>query len=598
MPTISINQAYFNQLISHQFTMEELDEICFNFGLEVEEDKENPGHLKVEIPANRYDLLSVEGLALTISNYLFSGSQKALLPANTSHKCNPHATHVDVDPIVKTVRGYVVAGIIRNVTFTQESYDSFIDLQDKLHHNLGRRRTLVSIGTHDLDKVKAPFKYTAKKREDFSFVPLNQTKEFRGDELLKFYENDPHLKVYLPIIQNSEVIPLILDAENRVLSMPPIINSHMSRLTLDTKNVFIEITATDKTKALMALNVILSNFSLYSSDKFSFEQVEIRDQNETFVSPITPLQKSFNCPKDYLERIIGMPVDGSQVPTYLAKMGLNVTSADNENFTVAVPFYRTDVMHPCDIAEDLAIAIGYNNVPFIEPNVICLGKQYPLNKMSELARVELAVAGFHECLNFSLCSTEEITKKMLKDKDELAIEIANPKTLDFQVGRTSLIPGIIKSLVANKSHELPLKLFEIGDIILLRKAKAGPNSKPKRTEIGQYFGDDEEIGAFNERRICIAHSNNSSSGLDIVHGAMDLLFTKLFGTKINYELRENKSPYLFLNLQSAVYVNGEKIGEMGILHPEVLKINKWPYPTSVVELDFEKLCEIFYDRNA
>ena len=34
------------------------------------------------------------------------------------------------------------------------SYDSFIDLQDKLHQNLARRRTLASIGTHDLDTVK------------------------------------------------------------------------------------------------------------------------------------------------------------------------------------------------------------------------------------------------------------------------------------------------------------------------------------------------------------------------------------------------------------------------------------------------------------
>lgn len=77
----------------------------------------------------------------------------------------------------------------------------------------------------------------------------------------------------MPIIEHSSVIPLIVDADDRILSMPPIINSEFSKLTLETKNIFIEITATDKNKALMALNVILSAFSLYCENKFEFEQV-------------------------------------------------------------------------------------------------------------------------------------------------------------------------------------------------------------------------------------------------------------------------------------------------------------------------------------
>ena len=44
----------------------------------------------------------------------------------------------------------------------ESRYDSFIDLQDKLHQNIARKRTLVAIGTHDLDTIKGPFKYMAK----------------------------------------------------------------------------------------------------------------------------------------------------------------------------------------------------------------------------------------------------------------------------------------------------------------------------------------------------------------------------------------------------------------------------------------------------
>ena len=67
------------------------------------------------------------------------------------------------------------------------SYASFIALQDKLHQNLARKRTLVAIGTHDLDTIKGPFRYEAKAPKDIKFVPLSQTKEFNAAELMEFY---------------------------------------------------------------------------------------------------------------------------------------------------------------------------------------------------------------------------------------------------------------------------------------------------------------------------------------------------------------------------------------------------------------------------
>jgi len=61
----------------------------------------------------------------------------------------------------ETIRPLVSGAILRNVDFNQERYDSFIGLQDKLHSNLARQRTLVSIGTHDLDTIEGPFTYEA-----------------------------------------------------------------------------------------------------------------------------------------------------------------------------------------------------------------------------------------------------------------------------------------------------------------------------------------------------------------------------------------------------------------------------------------------------
>ena len=66
-------------------------------------------------------------------------------------------------------------------------YNSFIDLQDKLHQNLCRKRSLVAIGTHDLDTIQGPFTYEALAPESICFKPLNQTKEYTAAELMDLY---------------------------------------------------------------------------------------------------------------------------------------------------------------------------------------------------------------------------------------------------------------------------------------------------------------------------------------------------------------------------------------------------------------------------
>lgn len=161
-------------------TNEEFEKLCFDFGLEAEfpevseagkaegeVDAIKEGEAKVETPANRYDLLSVEGLAISLAVYL--GKQS--VPKMTI-KAGETQEKMIIDKSVSEVRGVCVCGILRNVNFTQESYDSFIDLQDKLHHNLGRKRSLVSIGTHDLDTVQGPFTYSALAPKDIKFIAL------------------------------------------------------------------------------------------------------------------------------------------------------------------------------------------------------------------------------------------------------------------------------------------------------------------------------------------------------------------------------------------------------------------------------------------
>lgn len=120
-----------------------------------------------------------------------------------------------------------------------------------------------------------------------------------------------------------------------------------------------------------------------------------------------------------------------------------------------VPPIRSDILHACDITEDIGIAYGYNNIPLDLPPTNTIGKQIPENKFSDLIRAELAQAGYIECLTMSLLSIKENYEFLNKKFDENeAIQIANPKTIEFEVVRTSLIPGLLKVFQSNMNESV------------------------------------------------------------------------------------------------------------------------------------------------
>jgi hypothetical protein len=96
-----------------------------------------------------------------------------------------------------------------------------------------------------------------------------------------------------------------------------------------------------------------------------------------------------------------------------------------------------DVLHACDVMEDVAIAHGFGNVPRRFPPTNTVGEALPVNKLSDLLRREVALAGYTEVLTFALCSEEENYTLLRLADDGLAVTIANPKTAEFQVPAAS-----------------------------------------------------------------------------------------------------------------------------------------------------------------
>ena len=289
----------------------------------------------------------------------------------------------------------------------------------------------------------------------------------------------------------------------------------------------------------------------------------------------------------------------------LAKMQLSATHSDGM-MTVSVPITRADILHPCDIAEDVAIAYGFNRIPRRFPPTNTVGEQQPINHLTDLLRFDLANAGYMEVLTLGLCSHDENFGFLNKEDDgETAVVLGNPKTVEFQVARTSLLQGILKTIKENK--DMPFKkgvrLFEISDVVLLSKA----------SDVGH-----TDIGAINRRKVCAVYTG-MTDGFEYIHGVVDRVMQCLGAVptdayamsdnkrhpkgqhttvdksqaKAEYQLRHGDNGTFLpgrcveLVLRKEAEAEGTVIGHFGVLHPSVLNNFELKFPASALEMDLE-----------
>ena len=665
MPTLAVQRDDLFASLGRTYTDVEFDELCFEFGVELDEvtsereeamksdtvklNKAEISRLsdsviyKIDVPANRYDLLCIEGLSRALR--VFFGDVKAPVyeVLKLTEPGDEHRMTVIRDN-TSTVRPFVVCAILRDLTFDATRYASFIDLQDQLHRNLCRLRTLVAIGTHDLDAVKGPFTYDARCPDDFEFVPLTHDAagtSFTGRELLEHYETDPsckHLKPYVPIIKESPLYPVVLDADGIVMSLPPIINGARSKISLDTKNVFIECTATDLTKANIVLDTVVAMFSEYCARPYTVEPVTVSyvegqagSGGKVVESAVTPLMftRRERAGVDFVNSLIGINAEPERMVQLCDRLQLGPASlVEDEDgggvmIEVTVPPTRSDILHAVDIAEDVGIAYGYNNIVKRVPATSTVGGEQPLNKLGDLLREEIGRAGYTEVLTHGLCSIRDNFTALRRPVGP-AVSLSNPANVEYQVVRTTLLPGLLKTLQHNRSASFAngFRLFEISDVVL-------PDDEHVVTET--------IVGARNSRRLCAVYAG-PTSGFEIIHGMVDRIMTltevapegsyagssgkadeerfRISREGWTYTIRELAaggdggnvdtegggkdvdpiSGTYFPGRAAEVLLTspntgGERIslGTFGILHPEVLGNFDIQYPASCLELDLSPL---------
>ena len=423
--------------------------------------------IKVEFFPNRPDNLSVEGVARSFKGFI---GQEIGFP---DYKVISSGEYVTVDSDVAAIRPYIGFAKIDNVDFTGDKLKYIMDFQENLHWVIGRDRKKVAIGIHNADVVEAPFKYIATPKDANAFVPLEKDFEMTPDEILTKHDKGVD---YAHLIEDFDKYPLILDKDDNVLSMPPIINGELTKIKEDTNNIIVDVTGTDERAVNQALNIICSSFAEVGGQ---IKSMEIRYEDKTITTPDLTAQE-MNVHVDTANELIGgTDLNAEDIKGLLLKARFDAEILNDNELKVLIPAYRVDILHEVDIVENIAVQYHINEIEAELPDINTVAYENNWFKAESTIREVMIALGFQEIMSLMLTNEEAHYEKM-NQEEKPHVQVARPITIDRTMIRTSLINSLMEFLEDNKHEDLPQKIFEIGDVLYLDDTKENKTVASKK----------------------------------------------------------------------------------------------------------------------
>lgn len=545
MAHIEIDKREFDELVGEEISEERLEKEASFLGAHWNH-VEGP-KWDVEVYPNRPDLLSVEGLARAYRGFF------EIKPGREEYEAKEGDIQVKVDDSVEEVRPFIGGAVVRDLDLSEKKINGLIQLQEKLHETVGRRRDKLAIGLHDLSQLEAPFTYRAVNPEEVSFTPLEHQEEMHLGRILEEHKKGQE---YSWILDDEEKYPVIEDSEGKVLSFPPIINNQLTEVEPATTNIFIDVTGKHKETVLKVLNILTTALAERGGN---LETVQV-DQAE--MPELEPEQEELDV--DYFRQISGLKLDDDEIADGLEQMKFGARS--NDEVTVEVPCYRTDVMHQYDLIEDVVIAHRYDNIEPEMPEVDQIGKEEPLEQFTDFLRDILQGTGAMETNTYILSSKEKLFDKMDVDREDL-VEMDNALTEEYSVVRNWLLPSLIGVLNRNRHRSYPQKFFEIADTSVL---------------------DDSSVGASNRRKLAHVVAGNEA-GYTEARQVLQIIEREL-GEQ--FVVNEYGKGCFKPSRSGKILLNGEEVGIIGEFSEDVK--SNWGLKANVagLEIDVEKLREL------
>jgi phenylalanyl-tRNA synthetase beta chain len=472
---------------------------------------------------------------------------------------------VNVDASVtqpESYRPFITCAVMTLPPIDETSLIAIMKLQENLHWGVGRDRKLASIGVYDLATITPPIKYGTIAPDKDQFVPLGVPgRKMSGRQIL---ESHPKGMAYAELLSPLKRYPVLVDSKGQVLSMPPIINSEETKLKQGTTRVFIDVTGISQAAVTKSLDTLVCSLCEIGG---SVETVQITDADgKKGVTPdLAPRSTSVDLAE--AKRWLGLPLDNDSLTKSLRKMRFDIVPAKQAagRFEVSYPPYRTDIRHPVDLLEDVAIGYGYAN---IEPRLVrsmTVGTPRPEETLSERVRQVLIGLGYSEIMSLPLTTEEFQFERLRWETPPRYPEVANPKLKAYNVVRTHLMSGLFEALRENRRRPMPQRLFEIDNVVVLN--------------------DSAETGAAEERRMAFVETGRES-GYATARSVMDALLREL---GLQGEYISIQDPTFVDGRAAAFKLDGKPIGVLGEVHPEVLTNFGLTHPVALGEIVLKRV---------
>jgi phenylalanyl-tRNA synthetase beta chain len=555
MPVIKFTYTDLEELLEMEIDKDELIDLLPMIGSDIEDYDDE--EVKVEFFPNRPDYLSVEGVARALKGFL--GMEKGI----PNYPLEPSGTSITIDPGLKGIRPYTACCLVLNVEFNNDKLPQIMDFQEDLHWVIGRDRKKVAIGIHNLDVLKGPFRYLAADPDEVSFVPLEMDEEMTLREILTHHKKG---QAYAHLIDQYDRYPLIMDSEDNILSMPPIINGELTKLTSETRNLFVDVTGTDQQAVERTLNIIATSFAESGATIQTMENIY---QDETLIRPdLTPKERTVSVKNAV--KLIGIPLTPEVVVESLRKVRFDAEIVDGDTVKVQIPSYRADILHEVDIIENVAIGYCLRKIEPELPQVATVAREDHYMEFDQNVREIMNGLSFTEVMSLMLTNEENHYLKMKLPENE-RVEVAQPISQDRTMIRQSLLNGLLEFLEDNKHEELPQRIFEVGETVFLDGEK-----------------ETHTVGV-KKMAAMITHSQANFTEIKSTSDA----FISNLGLEMTIEDMDHPS---FIRGRCA-QLKGVKKGTsevcvegfFGEMNPEVIRNFELEYPVIALEVEFKSL---------
>jgi len=313
--------------------------------------------------------------------------------------------------------------------------------------------------------------------------------------------------------------------------------------------------------------------------EFSGNSVEIATGvADAYPQPVEPVEIALHPSR--VNSLLGLDLTAGEMAEHLRRLHLEVR--EGETLSVSVPTFRQDLQKEIDLVEEIARVHGYENIPETLPRAAAgVGGLPPALTFEREVRHLMRGMGLSESVTSSLESADAHDRLALPEDDprRAAVAISNWKTVDRSRLRTTLLTSLLDVVADNRRRGVEdVSLFDTG-LVYLPQA---PDDLPHQPQ-----------------HLAIAVSGRMNSGLWKVpqelaswdfyalKGIIENLLKAVVRTPAQFA-PEAKPPFR-AGRAARVVVNGEVLGSLGELRPDVRETYDLPDPVFLAELDLDAL---------